>query len=79
VGLIDEEAKSMIRKSGYRFSEKIMLKQESGARWRFNLIPARCSMPIMTSMVMARHLRRSAKMEPGPSPAGPALSCRLAH
>jgi len=28
---------SMIRKSGYRFSEKIMLHQRSRARWRFNL------------------------------------------
>jgi hypothetical protein len=27
----------MIRKSGYRFSEKIMLKQEAKAKWRFNL------------------------------------------
>jgi hypothetical protein len=34
-------ASSMIRKSGHRFSEKIMLNQESGARWRFNLIPSR--------------------------------------
>jgi len=28
---------SMIRKSGCRFSEKIMLKQEAKAKWRFNL------------------------------------------
>jgi hypothetical protein len=28
---------SMIRKSGYRFSEKIMLKQEAKEKWRFNL------------------------------------------
>jgi hypothetical protein len=27
----------MIRKSGYRFSEKIMLKQEAKAKWQFNL------------------------------------------
>jgi hypothetical protein len=27
----------MIRKSGYRFSEKVMLKQEAKAKWRFNL------------------------------------------
>src|SRR6266851_9155360 len=33
----------MIRKSGYRFSEKIMLKREARARWRFNLIPSRSS------------------------------------
>jgi len=26
----------MIRKSGYRFSEKVMLKQEAKAKWRFN-------------------------------------------
>jgi quinol monooxygenase YgiN len=33
----------MIRKSGHRFSEKIMRKQESRARWRFILIPSRSS------------------------------------
>jgi len=27
----------MIRKSGYRFSDKIMLIQQAGARWRFIL------------------------------------------
>jgi hypothetical protein len=27
----------MIRKSGYRFSEKIMLKQEAKAKWGFDL------------------------------------------
>ena len=31
----------MIRKSGYRFSEKIMLKQKDRARWRFNEKPSR--------------------------------------
>jgi hypothetical protein len=31
----------MIRKSGYRFSEKIMLDQKPKARWRFNQIPSR--------------------------------------
>jgi hypothetical protein len=31
----------MIQKSGNRFSEKIMLKQESKARWRFNLKSSR--------------------------------------
>jgi hypothetical protein len=31
----------MIPKSGYRFSEKIMLKQQAKAKWRFNLIPFR--------------------------------------
>src|SRR5437763_17193554 len=30
-------AYSMIRKSRYRFSEKVMLKQEAKAKWRFNL------------------------------------------
>src|SRR5437763_14144814 len=30
-------AYSMIQKSGYRFSEKVMLKQEAKAKWRFNL------------------------------------------
>jgi hypothetical protein len=33
----------MIPKSGYRFSEKIMLKQEAKAKWRFNPIPFRFS------------------------------------
>jgi hypothetical protein len=33
----------MIPKSGYRFSEKIMLKQQAKAKWRFNLIPFRFS------------------------------------
>ncbi|WP_210200103.1 hypothetical protein, partial [Bradyrhizobium sp. ARR65] len=37
-GMTDQ---SMIRKSVKRFSEKIMLKQESKARWRFDLIPSR--------------------------------------
>ena len=32
---------SMIRKSGYRFSEKIMLNQKPRARWCFNSIPSR--------------------------------------
>src|SRR5687768_5543513 len=36
---------SMIRKSGHRFSEKIMLKQGAKARWRFNQIPSRFSGP----------------------------------
>ena len=31
----------MIRKSVQRFSEKIMLKQQAKARWRFNLTPSR--------------------------------------
>jgi hypothetical protein len=31
----------MIRKSVKRFSEKIMLKQEAKARWRFNWISSR--------------------------------------
>jgi hypothetical protein len=31
----------MIRKSGYRFSNKIMLHQRFGARWRFNINPSR--------------------------------------
>jgi hypothetical protein len=31
----------MIRKSGYRFSEKIMLKQKDGARWLFDEKPSR--------------------------------------
>jgi len=30
---------SIIPKSEYRFSEKIMLKQQAKAKWRFNLIP----------------------------------------
>src|ERR1700746_2786719 len=34
---------SMIPKSGYRFSEKIMLKQQAKAKWRFNLMPFRFS------------------------------------
>jgi rare lipoprotein A len=29
----------MIPKSGYRFSEKIMLKEQAKAKWRFNLRP----------------------------------------
>src|ERR1700745_4429348 len=33
----------MIPKSGYRFSEKIMLKQQAKAKPRFNLIPFRFS------------------------------------
>jgi hypothetical protein len=33
----------MIPKSGYRFSEKIMLKQQAKAKSRFNLIPFRFS------------------------------------
>jgi hypothetical protein len=33
----------MIPKSGYRFSEKIMLKEQAKAKWRFNLIPFRFS------------------------------------
>jgi len=35
----------MIPKSGYRFSEKIMLKQQTKAKWRFNLISFRFSEP----------------------------------
>jgi len=31
----------MIPKSGNRFSEKIMLKQQPKAKWRFNLKPFR--------------------------------------
>jgi hypothetical protein len=31
----------MIPKSGYRFSEKIVLKQRAKAKWRLNLIPFR--------------------------------------
>jgi hypothetical protein len=31
----------MILKSGYRFSEKIMVKQQAKAKWRFNPIPFR--------------------------------------
>jgi hypothetical protein len=31
----------MIRKSVKRFSEKIMLKHEAKARWRFSRIPSR--------------------------------------
>jgi hypothetical protein len=31
----------MIPKSGYRFSEKIMPKQQAKAKWQFNLIPFR--------------------------------------
>src|ERR1700722_16200658 len=34
----------MIRKSGYRFSEKIMLKQKDRARWRFDEKPSRSSL-----------------------------------
>jgi hypothetical protein len=33
----------MIPKSGYRFSEKIMLKQDTKAKWRFNLVSFRFS------------------------------------
>ena len=33
----------MIPKSGYRFSEKIMLKQQAKSEWRFNLISHRFS------------------------------------
>jgi hypothetical protein len=33
----------MIRKSGHRLSEKIMLKQEAKAGWRFNQIASRFS------------------------------------
>ena len=33
----------MIPKSGYRFSEKIMLKQQAKAKWRFKVIPFRFS------------------------------------
>src|ERR1700737_3752693 len=36
----------MIRKSGHRFSEKIMLNQESRARWRFILIPSRSNVSV---------------------------------
>jgi hypothetical protein len=36
-------SKSMIPKSGYRFSEKIMRKQKAKAKWRVNLIPFRFS------------------------------------
>jgi hypothetical protein len=32
---------SMIRESGYRFSEKIMLKQKDRAGWRFEEKPSR--------------------------------------
>jgi hypothetical protein len=34
----------MIPKSGYRFSEKIMLKQHAKAKWRFNLKSFRFSL-----------------------------------
>jgi len=35
--LSSDERHSMIRKSGYRFSEKIMLKQQAKAKYRINL------------------------------------------
>jgi hypothetical protein len=38
-----EHALSMIRKSGYRFSEKIMLKQKDRAGWRFEEKSSRSS------------------------------------
>jgi hypothetical protein len=36
LGAPQAAAYSMIRKSGYRFSEKIMLKQDAKAKRRFN-------------------------------------------
>ncbi len=44
---------SMIRKSVQRFSEKIMRKLDSKARWRFNLIPSRFSQACR--VVVQRH------------------------
>jgi hypothetical protein len=43
----------MIRKSAKRFSEKIMLKQEARARWRFDLVPSRSSLFAMTDAKMS--------------------------
>jgi hypothetical protein len=47
----------MIRKSGHRFSEKIMLKQAAKARWRFNQIPSRFN--LIAAMPAISTLRRA--------------------
>jgi hypothetical protein len=46
----------MIPKSGYRFLEKIMLKQEAKAKWRFNIISFRFS---RTGRILRRQDARS--------------------
>jgi ABC-type nitrate/sulfonate/bicarbonate transport system substrate-binding protein len=43
----------MIPKSGHRFSEKIMLKQQAKAKWRSNLIPFRFSAALWTAVMAA--------------------------
>jgi ABC-type nitrate/sulfonate/bicarbonate transport system substrate-binding protein len=43
----------MIPKSGHRFSEKTMLKQQAKAKWRFNPIPFRFSAALWTAVMAA--------------------------
>jgi NitT/TauT family transport system substrate-binding protein len=43
----------MIPKSGHRFSEKIMLKQQAKAKWRFNLVRFRFSAALWTAVMAA--------------------------
>jgi hypothetical protein len=49
----------MIRKSGYRFSEKIMLKQKDGARCRFNQNASRSSLLESVDIVAVQPGNRS--------------------
>jgi hypothetical protein len=54
-----KSVQSMIRKSGYRFSEKIMLKQKDRARWRFNEKPSRFS-PVAATKARRRAQKNAA-------------------
>ena len=64
----------MIRKSGHRFSEKIMLKQKDRARWQFSEEPSRSSEAITRHK--SRSLRRFAPRNDG---SWPALKCSYCH
>jgi hypothetical protein len=64
----------MIPKSGYRFSEKIMLKQQAKAKWRFNLIPFRSA---CTSRLQAKAKSLPKKKDPKPIRRLGSVSCCL--
>src|SRR6516165_2446205 len=50
----------MIPKSGYRFSEKVMLKQQAKAKWRFKVIPSRFVVACPDSVEFSREFHELA-------------------
>src|ERR1700751_6150803 len=50
----------MIPKSGYRLSEKIMLKQQAKAKWRFEVIAFRFNVACPDSVKFSREFQCSA-------------------